>query len=229
MHDYAELHASNPQKMWQLARRNPMGSNRHNLYGNRWPVVRWYDMKEVYMTSLEASRRDKLNFVKALKQRKLALVLDLDETILHSMSGRAEDTPIMRAVARKLKGDGAAYSSEILIGEFITKLRPGAREFLSRVNEKYSIYVHTKGKKGYKKWLLSEIDPSGKIFPPGVVDRLASYQDVCVLPPATSVFIYPMLVADMGMRTVKVKTGSSCNSPRHWHIFFRCLMSCDCQ
>ena len=30
----------------------------------------------------------------------------------------------------------------------------------------------------YKKWLLSEIDPSGKIFPPGVLDRLASYQDV---------------------------------------------------
>ena len=31
----------------------------------------------------------------------------------------------------------------------------------------------------YKKWLLSEIDPAGKIFPPGVLDRLASYQDVC--------------------------------------------------
>ncbi len=180
MHDYAEAHANNPQKMWQLAKRNPMGSNRNKLYGNRWPVVRWYDMKEVYMTSLEASRRDKLNFVKALKQRKLALVLDLDETILHSMSGRAEDTPAMRAVARRLKDIGASYSSEILIGEFITKLRPGAREFLAKVNEKFSIYVHTKGKKGYKKWLLSEIDPSGKIFPPGVVDRLASYQDVYV-------------------------------------------------
>jgi hypothetical protein len=41
MHDYAELHANNAQKMWQLAKRNPMGSNRGALYGNRWPVVRW--------------------------------------------------------------------------------------------------------------------------------------------------------------------------------------------
>ncbi len=41
MHDYAELHANNAQKMWQLAKRNPMGSNRGTLYGNRWPVVRW--------------------------------------------------------------------------------------------------------------------------------------------------------------------------------------------
>jgi hypothetical protein len=193
MYDYAEAHANNPQKMWQLAKRNPMGSNRSKLYGNRWPVVRWFDMKEVYMTSLEATRRDKLNFVKALKQRKLALVLDLDETILHSMSGRADDTPAMRAVARQLRDAGAQYSSEILMGEFITKLRPGAREFLAKANDKFSIYVHTKGKKGYKKWLLSEIDPSGKIFPPGVVDRLASYQDVCVHYFAATFSAYPTL------------------------------------
>jgi RNA polymerase II C-terminal domain phosphatase-like 3/4 len=152
-------------------------------------MPRRYDMKEVYMTSLEAARRDKHNFVKAVKLRKLALVLDLDETILHSMSGRAEDTPTMRAVARRLKDEGHPFSSEILIGEFITKLRPGAREFLARANEKFSIYVHTKGKKGYKQWLMSEIDPSRKIFPPGVVDRLASYQDVCVFSYVTTAFL----------------------------------------
>ncbi len=100
------------------------------------------------MTSLEAARRDRLNFTKALKHRKLALVLDLDETILHSLSGRTIDTPAMRQIAQKLQEDGQMFSSEILIGEFITKLRPGAREFLERVNEKFSIYVHTKGKKG---------------------------------------------------------------------------------
>ena len=86
----------------------------------------------------------------------------------------------MRHVARQLKDAGHVFSSEILIGEFISKLRPGARQFLAKANEKFSVYVHTKGKKGYKKWLLSEIDPTGKIFPPGVVDRLASYQDVYV-------------------------------------------------
>jgi hypothetical protein len=147
------------------------------------------------------------------------------------MSGRPEDTPTMRHIARYLKDAGHAFSSEILIGEFISKLRPGARQFLAKANEKFSVYVHTKGKKGYKKWLLSEIDPTGKIFPPGVVDRLASYQDVyvlrvsiapcdwlfvCVLALAMIILRFSIIyfVKGTGMRKAKWRTKSSCSSQR---------------
>lgn len=82
------------------------------------------------------------------EQRRLMLVLDLDHTILHTVSGR-------------LEGERIHYFSH---GNFSTVLRPHLSSFLEQLRDRFEIYVYTMGTRPYAELVCDLIDPQHVYF-----------------------------------------------------------------
>ncbi|XP_010477263.1 PREDICTED: RNA polymerase II C-terminal domain phosphatase-like 4 [Camelina sativa] len=100
-------------------------------------------------------------------EKKLHLVLDLDHTLLHSVT-----------VSRLSKAEeyllGESYSRNDLwtLGtEMLIKLRPFVHEFLKEANELFSMYVYTMGNRDYAQAVLKLIDPKKVYFGDRVITR----------------------------------------------------------
>ncbi|EOA32567.1 hypothetical protein CARUB_v10015857mg [Capsella rubella] len=112
--------------------------------------------------------------------KKLHLVLDLDHTLIHSVKlgylSEAEKYLIEEAGSTtredlwniKVRGDHM-YVSTIL--DYLTKLRPFARDFLKEANEMFTMHVYTKGTRHYAKAILELIDPTKLYFGHRVITR----------------------------------------------------------
>ncbi|AFM98613.1 TFIIF-interacting CTD phosphatase [Encephalitozoon hellem ATCC 50504] len=96
--------------------------------------------------------------VKALEmQMKLILVLDLDQTVLHTTYGTSDCKGIV-----KFTMDGCKYS---------VKLRPHLNRMLRRVSKLYEIHVYTMGTRPYAERIIGIIDPAGKYFHDRIITR----------------------------------------------------------
>lgn len=87
-----------------------------------------------------------------LGRRKLYLVLDLDETLLHTQKIK-EVGAVRRGTPIHLRGE-----------VFDVMLRPGLEGFLSAASQDYVIHMYTMGDEAYVKAVLDLIDPDGKFF-----------------------------------------------------------------
>ena len=67
------------------------------------------------------------------------LVLDLDETLVHTIGTAKEVT------------------------DYIVKIRPGAKEFIEEMAKYYELVIFTAGTKDYADYALKFVDPKGKI------------------------------------------------------------------
>ncbi|KAL1202677.1 RNA polymerase II C-terminal domain phosphatase-like 5 [Cardamine amara subsp. amara] len=104
-----------------------------------------------------------------LKKKKLHLVLDLDHTLLHSISV----SHLSKKEKYLLKEADSREDLWRLDRELLTKLRPFVREFLKEANEMFIMYVYTMGNREYAKSLLKLIDPKKIYFG----DRVITYDD----------------------------------------------------
>ena len=83
-----------------------------------------------------------------MKRKKLLLLVDLDNTLLHSTQEKA-----------------AANIPDVHdFNLFYTKLRPGTKEFLSEIAHMYELVICTHGNKMYAKMVSSIMDPNGNLF-----------------------------------------------------------------
>lgn len=81
---------------------------------------------------------------------KLTVVLDLDETLVHSVF---EHDPL---AIEKMETSGLA--------NFWTQKRPYLDDFLSEASKKYELIVYTAGSEDYAKVVLNFLDPHQSIF-----------------------------------------------------------------
>jgi Dullard-like phosphatase family protein len=95
--------------------------------------------------------------------KKKLLVLDMDETLLHSVFDEEEVLPSAPDANVFLPED------EISIPVF---WRPGVQDFLKKVSSEYEVLVWTAGTRGYAEPVLNRLDPNGYI-----TTRL--YRDSC--------------------------------------------------
>jgi RNA polymerase II subunit A-like phosphatase len=113
-----------------------------------------------------------------LKQRKLSLVVDLDQTIIHATVDPTvaewqedEENPNHRAVK-----DVKAFQ---LVDEgpggrgcwYYIKLRPGLMQFLESISELYELHIYTMGTRAYAQSIAAIIDPDRKIFGDRILSR----------------------------------------------------------
>lgn len=89
-------------------------------------------------------------------EKKLLLVLDLDNTLLHA-------TPDPAAASR-LSADVHHFSLDGVPGLQHVKIRPFLPEFLSRASKSFEMSVYTHGTRAYAEAVLKRIDPTDALF-----------------------------------------------------------------
>ncbi|KAG5189911.1 hypothetical protein JKP88DRAFT_300447 [Tribonema minus] len=88
--------------------------------------------------------------------RKLSLVLDLDNTLLHA-------TPDVHAQTYKAD-DVFAFQLPGVPGTHCVKLRPHLREFLARAAQRFELTIYTAGTRRYAELVAAHLDPDNSLF-----------------------------------------------------------------
>ncbi|KAM0257033.1 hypothetical protein ACHAQJ_004628 [Trichoderma viride] len=115
-----------------------------------------------------------------LRQRKLSLVVDLDQTIIHACIEptvgewqRDKANPNHEAVkdvkSFQLNDDGPRGLASGCT--YYIKLRPGLQEFLETVSAMYELHVYTMGTRAYALNIARIVDPDKKLFGNRVISR----------------------------------------------------------
>lgn len=108
-----------------------------------------------------------LKIKRLLETKRLILILDLDQTILHTV--KLFDSCNLEQNIDPDEPDVYLYSLS-QNSKFMVKFRPGLRQFLLRVNEMFQIYIYTMANMEYaekivwliNKFILVDIDPKIK-------------------------------------------------------------------
>ena len=113
-----------------------------------------------------------------LASKKLSLVVDLDQTIIHATVDptvaewqKDTDNPNHEAVkdvrAFQLVDDGPGARG----CWYYIKLRPGLKNFLENVSKLYELHIYTMGTRAYAQHIANIIDPDRKIFGDRILSR----------------------------------------------------------
>jgi len=94
---------------------------------------------------------NQLNETDEIITQKKTLILDLDETLIHSNWGK----PTNKGQIINFKHSGEDYSFELFIRKWVP-------EFLKKMSEEFDIYIFTAGKKEYADIVIDIIDPENK-------------------------------------------------------------------
>ncbi|KAK6185364.1 hypothetical protein SNE40_007614 [Patella caerulea] len=98
-----------------------------------------------------------------LSCRKLALLVDLDQTLIHTTND---------AIPNNLKD---VYHFQLWHGRkllwYHTKFRPGTKEFLEKISKLFELHICTFGVRMYAHTIARFIDPDGKYFSHRIVSR----------------------------------------------------------
>lgn len=92
---------------------------------------------------------------------KLTLILDLDLTLLHATSDKRHEQVLARAPNEDLNEVHSFYLNGV---KSLVKLRPGIRDFLEQLHEKFELHIYTHGRKEYGHKIASILDPTGCYF-----------------------------------------------------------------
>ncbi|KAF9874325.1 FCP1-like phosphatase [Colletotrichum karsti] len=116
-----------------------------------------------------------------LRQRKLSLVVDLDQTIIHAcieptVGEWMEDptNPNYEAVkdVKKFQLNDEGPRGVVTSGcWYYIKMRPGLKEFLEKIAELYELHVYTMGTRAYAMNIAQIVDPDRKLFGNRVISR----------------------------------------------------------
>ncbi|KAI8064445.1 HAD-like domain-containing protein [Gongronella butleri] len=146
------------------------------------------DQPKLTASRSRAGRMEQENITRLLNERKLILVLDLDQTLIHTSSSLETSNWL---------NDKDIADQEIFkdIRQFVLpnaptvyhlKLRPGVAEFLSSLSSLYELHVYTMGTRDYAKAVVKELDPTGELFR----DRIMAREDNEMLANARSSSAY---------------------------------------
>lgn len=129
--------------------------------------------KQAQKVELELQRR-------LLKQRKLSLVVDLDQTIIHACIdptvGEWKNDPsnpnheaVKDVQSFQLNDDGPRGVASGC--SYYIKMRPGLREFLEHISQLYELHVYTMGTRAYAMNIAKIVDPDQRLFGNRVISR----------------------------------------------------------
>lgn len=124
------------------------------------PALHFTD--RLFQTSKEALRLQKLKNKKLYEEKKMTLILDLDQTIIHTTLWKIE----------------CDFTFLIDSAVFYVKLRPHLDKFLDEVVKLFEIHIYTMGTREYAEGVCKLIDPDGKYFGDRVVSRSENFNEL---------------------------------------------------
>lgn len=111
----------------------------------------------------------------AADKGKLTVVLDVDETLIHSRLSGGQDVYRQQEERKSDVKSLDEFTIKLRDGEIVhVNKRPGLDQFLRDISQKYEVMAYTAGLEEYAKPLLDWLDPKGTIF------RHRLYRDSCL-------------------------------------------------
>lgn len=158
-----------------------------------------HDTQNLTVSRQEAQRLDSESTRQLLEQRKLALIVDLDQTIIHATVDptvgewlKDPNNPNYEALkgvgsfrlgmdGKAILEDGSGPSAKNGPGAkpagndegcwYYVKPRPGLTEFLKSLSQKYELHVYTMGTRSYANCVCKLVDPDGSLFGTRILSR----------------------------------------------------------
>ncbi|CUA76285.1 hypothetical protein RSOLAG22IIIB_06191 [Rhizoctonia solani] len=126
----------------------------------------------------EAFRIEQETAERLTQARKLSLIVDLDQTVVHATvdptvgewMAQGEPNPnysALKDVARFVLADGSSPDG----CWYYIKPRPGLADFLRNLSAKYEMHVYTMGTRAYATEVCKAIDPDGSLFAGRILSR----------------------------------------------------------
>ncbi|KAM5433097.1 CTD phosphatase Fcp1 [Microsporum ferrugineum] len=148
------------------------------LDSQRAPIRMVHDNSALTVSESEATRVEEDAKRRLLSSRRLSLVVDLDQTIIHATVDptvaewqQDKDNPNHDAVKDvrcfQLVDDGPGMRG----CWYYIKLRPGLEEFLKVVSSLYELHIYTMGTRAYAQNVANIVDPDRKIFGDRILSR----------------------------------------------------------
>ncbi|KAI9099929.1 hypothetical protein DFS34DRAFT_513724 [Phlyctochytrium arcticum] len=119
-----------------------------------------------------AERLDKDTTDRLLKERKLILILDLDQTVVH-----ATVDPTVQAWKGDPTNPNYAFLQDVHVfgipnyQTHYVKLRPGTREFLTEMAKIFEMHIYTMGSRLYANKIAEILDPDNSLFKNRILSR----------------------------------------------------------
>lgn len=137
-----------------------------------------HDNTALTVSEDEATRAEEEVKRRLITSKKLSLVVDLDQTIIHATVDptvaewqKDPDNPNFKALkdvrAFQLVDDGPGGRGTW----YYIKLRPGLQEFLERISKLYELHIYTMGTRAYAQHIAELVDPNRKVFGDRILSR----------------------------------------------------------
>ncbi|KAL2829706.1 hypothetical protein BDW59DRAFT_141853 [Aspergillus cavernicola] len=144
----------------------------------RAPIQMTHDNTALTVSEKEATRVEEDAKRRLLANRKLSLVVDLDQTIIHATVDPTvgewmddKENPNYEALsdvrAFQLIDDGPGMRG----CWYYVKLRPGLESFLQNISEMFELHIYTMGTRSYAQHIASIIDPDRTLFGDRILSR----------------------------------------------------------
>ena len=161
-----------------LARFSPCTHNKMVVYGlcaicgqpaKNEKIVNTSGGVEISLSESSAKRFEGEVERRLQKEKKLAIAIDLDHTLIN---------------CEFIKGEGVCLIDDLIqsgrvgplpgVPDHYIALRPNVREFLVNLSNMYELYIYTHGRRHYAEAIRALLDPKGTLF----ADRVISRSDV---------------------------------------------------
>jgi RNA polymerase II subunit A-like phosphatase len=127
-----------------------------------------HETSQIMVTLEEAQRLEKDTAKRLLSSKKLSLILDLDQTVIHaSMDHRIEKF-------YSNYPDIHRFSLLDHAGFYYVKIRPGLTQFLKTCTHLFELHIYTMGTRNYACEISKIIDPNREIFKERILSRTES-------------------------------------------------------
>ncbi|KAI0155993.1 RNA polymerase II subunit A C-terminal domain phosphatase [Pestalotiopsis sp. NC0098] len=139
-----------------------------------------HDNVALKVSATEAEKKELELQERLLTQKKLSLVVDLDQTVIHACVEptigewqRDPSNPNYESVkeVRSFQLDDGPKHDDSPKCSYYIKLRPGLAGFLDRISELYEMHIYTMGTRAYAKEIAKIIDPEQKYFGNRIISR----------------------------------------------------------
>ncbi|KAH7410305.1 hypothetical protein DE146DRAFT_644476 [Phaeosphaeria sp. MPI-PUGE-AT-0046c] len=133
----------------------------------------------------EAVRAEEDTKKRLLNSKKLTLIVDLDQTVIHTTCERTvaewqadPENPNYDAV-KDVQGFQLADDnvSNVAANWYYVKMRPGLKDFFDRMSTIYEMHVYTMATRAYAEAIMKIIDPDRKYFGDRILSRDENYTD----------------------------------------------------
>ncbi|KAF1963358.1 hypothetical protein CC80DRAFT_556911 [Byssothecium circinans] len=153
------------------------------LNSERATVNMTHDNMALLISHKEAVRAEEDSKKRLLSAKKLSLIVDLDQTVIHTTCERTiaewQDDPenpnydaVKDVQGFQLADDNAAH---IVASWYYVKMRPGLREFLENMSKLYEMHVYTMATRAYAQEVCKIIDPQRRYFGERILSRDENY------------------------------------------------------